>query len=928
MIRVFNSDDKLYDTNGNVVIKPTYANVHKEDNGAYYLDIETNLQNEVIKHIEAQAGTNIEINSSATLTDVDATKEAKLTALKGATTQSGTPTPSTPQPINVVTGDQDINVCGKNLFDGEVELGSINTSGNTTTNNALRSTNYIKVKPSTQYTISNDLNYTTRIYEYNSSKTYIANSSQASTTYTFTTSATTEYIRFRTIESSTQNNLNVKVMLEKGNQATTYEAFTGNTYEINLGDVELCKIGTYQDKIYKDNGIWYLHKEIGKKVITGSDSTLARGGTNSSNEYRWRTTLDNPLPATSISTIVPSFSNRLTSVTAGNTYNKIEGIAIDTANDYAFFYITDTKSYTLDNMKTWLNTNNLTLYYILNEATNTPIEDTDLIEQLNSIELLNGLNNISVTSSDLPALLNLHYNYVTGGDVTTGDYLQPNNILVANTPTGNQAFRITSIEKTRHKIKIKANHVFYDSMNYVIQDSYVVDKNLNDALDHLNNATDNTSPFTTLSNVTTINSFRCVRKSLYEAVNVLLERWGGHLVRDNFNLKIMDAIGQDNGVTVRYGKNLKDITVDYNWDNVVTKILPVGYDGLLLDEIYIYADIQYDVPYTKVVHFEQDLDINDYKDEDGNVDEDAYINALKADLRSQAHNYLQQNSIPKVNYELQANLEKITDVGDIIEVIDERLGVNIMTSLISYDYDCILEKYTTLEFGNFQKKLNDLTSYIETQSAEVATEISNETKVTLQTELAQATSQLWGVLGNSYVIYEGDKILVVDSLPKESATNVLMINSGGIGFSNTGINGTFSSAWTIDGTLNMENINVINLTADLIKGGTLKLGSNINQNGILEVYDEANNLIAQLTKDGLRMNATDGGYLLINTTVGFSGYDRNDNRIYWVDGDEFHMKKSVVEEEITLVDKMRIIPITITENDVIVNDGIGFVSTL
>lgn len=52
-----------------------------------------------------------------------------------------------------------------------------------------------------------------------------------------------------------------------------------------------------------------------------------------------------------------------------------------------------------------------------------------------------------------------------------------------------------------------------------------------------------------------------------------------------------------------------------------------------------------------------------------------------------------------------------------------------------------------------------------------------------------------------------------------------MINSAGIGFSNTGINGTFTTAWTIDGTFNAQAINIINLTADLIKGGTLRLGS-------------------------------------------------------------------------------------------------------
>lgn len=509
------------------------------------------------------------------------------------------------------------------------------------------------------------------------------------------------------------------------------------------------------------------------------------------------------------------------------------------------------------------------------------------------------------------------------------DYLSANKIVVANTPSGEQAFRITSIEKRKQKIVIRAWHVSYDSENYVIEDSYVVDKTCNQALDHLNNATDQESPFTTTSDIATINSYRCVRKSLLQAFQEVRNRWGGHFVRDNWNFSIMNTIGQDNGVVIRYAKNLKDIRVDYNWDNVVTKLMPIGEDGLKLDETYLYSDIQYDIPYTKVVSFNQDVDEDEYKDVNGNLDEEAYITALKQDLRDQGVAYLEKYSIPQVYYELNANLEKITGIGDTIQVIDERLGVNITTHLIAYDYDCILDKYINLEFGNFQKELSDLVGYISQQTNQIVDEQVSVTKITLRNELEEATSRLWGVLGNSYVIDEGDKILIVDRLPKEEAINVIMLNSAGIGFSNTGINGTFTSAWTIDNILNMANINVINLTADLIKGGTLKLGSNLNQNGILEVYDETNTLIAILNKDGLRMNAVDGGYVLINTSVGFSGYDSNNNRIYWVSGDSFHMKKSVVEEEITLVDKMAIIPITIVDgNDNIINDGIGFVGTL
>ena len=498
------------------------------------------------------------------------------------------------------------------------------------------------------------------------------------------------------------------------------------------------------------------------------------------------------------------------------------------------------------------------------------------------------------------------------------DYLNKENIIVAPTPQGDQAFRVRTIEKTRSRITVKAYHAFYDSENYLIADSYVVNKNCNDALDHLNNATDNVSPFTMLSDVETVNSYRCVRKSLFEAISTVLERWGGHLVRDNYNIQIRDSIGADNGVTIQYRKNLKEISVVYNWSNVCTKLLPIGKDGLTLS--YIYSEIQYDIPYTRTVSFEQDIERENYE-----TDEE-YQAALVEDLTDQAERYLEINQFPEVTYTLNANLEKITDIGDIVRVYDERLGIEIQTSVLSYEYDAILGKYTQVTFGTAPKTLSGLLSGVTTEIKESINENNQVISVTLRDELNEATSKIMSVLGSSYCIYQGNQILIVDSLPAESANNVIRINAGGIGFSNTGINGTFKSAWTIDNVLNMENINVINLTADLIKGGTLKLGSNLNQNGDLEVYDESNNLIAQLNNEGLKMYGQDGSYILINTSVGFAGYDRNNNPTFWVSEDEFHQKKSVVEEEITLCNKLRFIPIEIYDNGNLVNDGIGLVS--
>ena len=506
------------------------------------------------------------------------------------------------------------------------------------------------------------------------------------------------------------------------------------------------------------------------------------------------------------------------------------------------------------------------------------------------------------------------------------DYLASNNILVASTPQGEQAFRITDVQKQKNRITVKAWHVFYDTKNYVIEDSYAVDKTCNEALDYFNSATDEESPFTTLSDITNINTYRCVRKSLNECIMTILERWGGHLKRDNWNISILNNIGVDNGINIQYKKNLQELTARYDWSNVVTKLLPVGADGLLLEDTYVYAPITYNIPYTKVMSFDQSHISEDAFTTDGVLDEDAYKNALLADLQQQATEYVNTYCYPLINYTLKAQPEKVTDIGDTINVIDERIGVNVTTEVISYEYDAIAEKYVSLEFGNFSNTLGDL---INTITNSTSTNIDNAV-ITISSSLAEALSEaqdkIWNALGSSYCIYEGDKILIVDELPKEDATNVIMINSAGIGFSNTGIHGNFTTAWSIDGTFNAQATNVINLTADLIKGGTLKLGSVTNQSGKVEVYDEANTLICTIDKNGLIMYASNGGYIVLNQDVGLVAYDGVGNPIYWVADNELHISKAVVEEEITLCGKLRFIPMQVTENGSVIADGIGLVA--
>lgn len=409
------------------------------------------------------------------------------------------------------------------------------------------------------------------------------------------------------------------------------------------------------------------------------------------------------------------------------------------------------------------------------------------------------------------------------------DYFKDGNIITADTPQGLQAFRITNTDITKSRINAKCNHVYYDTNNYLIQDSYVKDKTCDYAIKHLNDATDNTSPFNVYSDIESINSYRCVRTSLNEAIGVLIERYGGHLVRDNWSIGILENIGQDNGVTVRYKKNLRDITCETIWDEVVTKLLPVGNNGIMLNElderadVYIYSNIQYDIPYTKTISFTQDLNADDYPSEQ------AYTQALVDDLRAQATAYIDLHDKPQVNYTLSANLEVLTDIGDVIEVIDERLGVNILTNVIAFDYDVILGRYTEVQFGNFTPNLSNLMLNINS-AIDTAT---NDLQINVNDEIKTATGELWDVLESYYIVQDGDKILILDRLPKEDAENVIKLSNSGFSISKSGINGTYNPFYSID--------------------GVFMLGGTNDKNSILRALNENNEEILSIDKNGLKI---------------------------------------------------------------------------
>ena len=187
-------------------------------------------------------------------------------------------------------------------------------------------------------------------------------------------------------------------MIEQGSTETEYEPYKGNTYEVNLGDIELNKIGDYKDRIYKDNGKWYVEKNIGKVVLDGSE-TYAKVS-----DGKFRANL-NLFAQYGYGTTNQCYSNMFScnanydTYTTGQCYCWSNGIFIGL----------NTTITTTTQASEWAGTNKPIFYGVLATPTYTEITNTELINQLESIELLKGENNITITSEDLPIIFDYSF---------------------------------------------------------------------------------------------------------------------------------------------------------------------------------------------------------------------------------------------------------------------------------------------------------------------------------------------------------------------------------------------------------------------------------------------------------------------------------------------------------------------------------------
>lgn len=377
-----------------------YKNRIKDDTATNIVYTTSSIGNYIVVNFASTIDLN---NLQIILNSFQIEKNSTATDYEPYVGGTASPNPNYPQDIRVVKGDNTIKIIGKNLLNNLMSSQTIN--GITFTKNDdgtvlvngtatdLAIINIIEnnsfVLPEGQYTISgcpaNGSNSTYRL-DINDGANLNQRDYGSGATFTLTNSLTVNNVRIRIANGATINNLLFKPMIEQSSTATTYVPYQQQSYVFYLEDLELCKIGDYQDYIYKSNNTWYKYKAIGKVVLDGTQ-TINQINTTQTNTTR---VMYQNIGPNSISNNASIFCNRLSGVIMWS--NDVEGIY---TNDTAIVFRINksTIGTTETNVNTYLSSNNIILYYPLATPTDTEITDLDLIEQLNSLENAISYNN-------------------------------------------------------------------------------------------------------------------------------------------------------------------------------------------------------------------------------------------------------------------------------------------------------------------------------------------------------------------------------------------------------------------------------------------------------------------------------------------------------------------------------------------------------
>ncbi|MGH1271687.1 phage tail spike protein, partial [Bacillus pretiosus] len=312
-------------------------------------------------------------------------------------------------------------------------------------------------------------------------------------------------------------------------------------------------------------------------------------------------------------------------------------------------------------------------------------------------------------------------------------------IIKTPTPDGEQLFRVALAKPTMGELDVTCYHIFYDLTENLIEDIFPESVDGSGALDRIARGCQYKHPFVFLSDIPKVSSARIVRKNPVEAIldsgqeNSFINRWGGELLRDNFDVKMLNNRGRDRGVEIRHKKNLLGYEGNVDWKSPITRIMPQGFDGLFLPEKYVDSPLidKYPHPKIRIVefkHIKAAIGENEH-DEDAVPLEEAYKLLRKA---AQEMFTIQKVDQPKATYKVEfqelSKTEEYKDfsvlqsvyMGDTISVIHGEDNFYVQAKVISYKYDPLKKEYTNLTIGNFKDSFTNVLGKIERMQDELS----------------------------------------------------------------------------------------------------------------------------------------------------------------------------------------------------------------
>ncbi|HEL1994342.1 TPA: phage tail protein [Streptococcus suis] len=322
-------------------------------------------------------------------------------------------------------------------------------------------------------------------------------------------------------------------------------------------------------------------------------------------------------------------------------------------------------------------------------------------------------------------------------------------IIKAPTPNGDQLFRIYQSKPSMGMLEIHAFHIFYDLAFNFVEDTNIVSKSGQAWLQQLSQNTQYRHPFTFFSDISTVAGSRVVRKNCVEILlntsldNSFVNRFGGEILRDNFNVYFNRAIGENRGFKIRHKKNLKGYTANIDDKSVITRIMPIGFDGLLLPEKYVDSPRISDYPFPRIGKVE--VDVKAAVGENADAKDAVPLNEAYTKMRTLIKEQFGVIDVPTCSYEVDfvelsktkeyADFQKLETVriGDTVTVSHDEDGFYVEAKVIRYEYDSLAGSLLRIEAGQFESRssnnsINQQRS-IEQQLEDVKTETSNMVQV-------------------------------------------------------------------------------------------------------------------------------------------------------------------------------------------------------